>query len=508
MNLINDSLTEEQMKNKKIMKIIIIIIIVLAVLSAALFAGIAYLTTTKLKLSIDGKSLNPTSTMFSISENGDVYVAIKEFAELIGYTSYNGEYKLISEEDNAKCYIKSTNEIASFTLGLNKIYKTKPGVTNNFEYYTINNVVKSINGKLYAPMDAMILATNSQISYNAENNQITVYTLPYLATYYNSKFAVEGKYTGLSADFDNQKAILYNMFVVEKVETVATSNKEESKSVGVISATGEDIIGSKYKEIKFLENTKEFFVTTQEGNVGIILPSGKFKIVPSYESLELLDKDYKLYLATKNGKKGVIDDNGKIVLYIENDDIGIDPTKFTNDEIANKYLLFDNCIPVLKNDKWGMYDKAGNLLLPIEYSGFGYIGSTLKEKTANKVLIVPEYELIVVQKTFVTKTINQSTKKEEETSTEKYGLVTSQGKIVLDFILDEVYSITESGKTKYYLTYNNNTILLDDLMNAQKQQETNTNNQNTTNNTINQTINNTIQTNTQANNTNTVNNNI
>ena len=83
-----------------------------------------------------------------------------------------------------------------------------------------------------------------------------------------------------------------------------------------------------------------------------------------------------------------------------------------------------------------------------------------------------------------------------------------QGKIVLDFILDEVYSITESGKTKYYLTYNNNTILLDDLMNAQKQQETNTNNQNTTNNTINQTINNTIQTNTQANNTNTVNNNI
>ena len=458
MEIIGKTMMEEEKKNKRLMKIIIIVIVLLAIILLALFGAIAYLSSTKLKFVVNGQATKVPDGMFIIEEDGNVYISIKQFAELVGYETFNGEYKLISEEDPTKCYIRSQNEIASFTLELDKIYKTKPGVTNNFEYYSISKPVKNVNGILYAPMDAMVLATNSQITYTKENNQITVFTLPYLVTYYNSKLQTEGKYLGLSENFDNQKAILYNMFVVQK----------EDGTMGVISGTGEDIIGTKYIDINFLENTKEFFVTTEEKTVGIILPTGKFKIVPSYQELKLMDKESKLYLAKKNDKYGVIDDNGKIIIYLEYDKIGIEPSDFKSDDITNEYILLDTCIPVKKSDKWGLYGKNGNMILPVEYEGLGFEGTT-KDKGTNKVLIIPDYDAIVVKKD------------------KMYGLVDTKGKELIPCILEEIYSITEAGQNNYYITYQGNKINLQDLVPRESsnntQQNSNTNTTNTTNTT-------------------------
>ena len=37
----------------------------------------------------------------------------------------------------------------------------------------------------------------------------------------------------------------------------------------------------------------------------------------------------------------------------------------------NIYLLYGTCIPVKLNNKWGIIDKDGNKIVPIEYDGFG-----------------------------------------------------------------------------------------------------------------------------------------
>ena len=65
-----------------------------------------------------------------------------------------------------------------------------------------------------------------------------------------------------------------------------------------------------------------------------------------------------IYEAQREGKYGIIDVKGNIKLYIENDAIGLDISKFEKNDIRNKYLLVDNLIPVKKNDLWGLVDKT------------------------------------------------------------------------------------------------------------------------------------------------------
>ena len=52
----------------------------------------------------------------------------------------------------------------------------------------------------------------------------------------------------------------------------------------------------------------------------------------------------------------------------------------------HSYLLYDNAIPVKQNGQWGLYDIKGNLILPIEYDGFGCIAGTSSDKTLNNIL--------------------------------------------------------------------------------------------------------------------------
>ena len=69
-----------------------------------------------LKLNIDGKETSFASDMFII-EDGKLYIAIKDFGQLMGYTPYNGDYKNRRySETTTECYISTTDEIASYSL--------------------------------------------------------------------------------------------------------------------------------------------------------------------------------------------------------------------------------------------------------------------------------------------------------------------------------------------------------------------------------------------------------
>ena len=471
--------TEEQLKAKKWMKIIAVILVLLLIACIALIGLAYYIQETELKITIDGASQKQMKELF-VFEGDTVYIPIRDFATYVGYSSYSGDYKQYAE-DTTKCYVESTHEIASFTLNSNKIYKTDG--SNDYEYYEIDKPVKMINGKLYTTIEGAKIAFNIAFSYDKGKNNMTIYTLPYLVKHYTAKFP-NSAIADDKANFNNQKALLYDMLVV----------KNSDNHYGVNSLKGTEIIGTKYASIEFIESSKEFIVTTDENKMGIMSYDATTKIRPEYDNIKQIDKDAGLYLVTNSNKQGIVDGNGNIVLYLEYDQIGIDSAKFTANNIKNQYLLYDTCIPVKRANLWGLYDKNGKEILPIQYDALGCsVGSgNSGDKTANNILLIPDYEAIVVR------------------NGEFYGVVNVNGKELLPSVLKSVYSITTSGEETYYMIYNEQVInvisYLDKYIKKQENENNNTQT-NTTTDTETNTTTNTITNTSTINNTNTIMNN-
>lgn len=458
MDLLTNEPKIENEKNKKIMKIILIMVVILVVISIALMCLIMYLKSTALKVTIDGQAKTLAEGFF-VFEDNTIYVPIKEFAKNVaGYEVQNGEYQKNTEDKN-KCYIESINEVAMFSLGSNVIYKTKPN-EKNYESFTIEHPVKNINNQLYISEEGISIACNVKFKYLQQNNQITIQTLPKLVTAYTQSVTDKKYgYTGISEDFSSQKAILQDLIVV-------VQEKENAKKYGVINTQGEVEIGTKYDNITFIESTKEFLVTNNN-KVGVLSANGDVKISLDNDELQLLDNDLRLYLATINGKKGVLDEYGKIVLHKEYDEIGVDTTLFPSNNIENRFILFNNAIPVKKDGKYGLYNIKGEEILPLNYSGFGYVQSTTKEKSVNNLLIIPEYEGIVLSIEY----------EEGKEKNRKYGIVNSLGEEMVPFGLEEIYSRTSQGKEEYWVVYQGNELSLNDI---KFKPTSTTNNQNTT----------------------------
>lgn len=442
MEIIGTNMEEKQRKSKTIMKIIIILIVLLLIVSIGLFVAIYYLKGQQFKFYTDGKLIsnaNISNDLF-VYEDDVIYVSIKDIADIIGYKYYNGGYKQYTE-DTTKCYLECTNEVVTFEKDSNKIYKTPNGELD-YTYYTIDEPIKRINGKLYITSKGLQTACNLQMAYNGETNKMIIYTLPYLTNYYITMYSN----AALDNNFNNQKALLYGLLVVQNVENTNKSTNSKEIRYGINTLDNKEIVGMKYTNIDFIEGTQEFIVKTTENKVGIITSEGDTRINPQYDALKQIDKDLNLYLATNNGKSGVIEKNGKILIYLEYEQIGIDTTQFPTNDIKNKYILFDNAIPVKQNDKWGLYDIRGNVILPIEFISLGCVSRTSSDKTLNNILIIPEIEGIVVCKQYEI----------DNRKAQYYGIFSSTGKELVPVALETVYSITVSGQEEYTMINNGN----------------------------------------------------
>lgn len=456
MNLIDESFEPKSVdKSKKMTRIILIIMLILVVAIIAIGISIVYIQDSTLKLSINGATNEKVKEMMVVENDGTVYFPIKEIASYLGYESFNGEYADKSEEAS-KCYVQSEDEIANFTLNSNKIYKLTISDNNaNYNYYYSSKPVKAINGKLYATSDALESAFNMSFTYNADKKRAYIYTMPYLIDTYTSRVLDYG-YEKISDNFTNKKTILNNMLVV---------TKNQDKTYAVIDTKGNVIIEPKYDNIEYLPNSGDFLVQSNN-KVGIISSKKETKVQILYDSLELIDSDTGLYLAKRDNKCGVIDSKGNIKIYIEYDQIGVDNTKFEQNNIKNKYLLDNGMIPAQKGNKWGAFDKNGNEMLAFDYDSFGYIASSNKD--AINLLLIPNYNILVACKN------------------KKYSLVNSSGEVVVQPIIDDVYMTISSGKKYYYMNVNNQIINIEEWLDSvgvkQKNgQSTNNSNTNTVN---------------------------
>ena len=483
MNLIEESFQEKEEKKKKrttgiILGAIILVVIIIISIVAYLF----YIQSTTMRLLLDGQS-NEKLKQIIVFENGKMYAPIKEIATYLGYNSYNGEYTQRSE-DQSKCYVQNDNEVANFSLGSNTIYKLDLTADNdNYENVYVDDPVIAKNGVLYATSEAIEKAFNVSFQYNQDSNRIYIYTMPYLIQTYSSRVLDYG-YTAISDVFANQKAVLQDMLVV-------TSGKNKDV-YAVIDVNGNTILEAKYDNITYLPETGDFKVEA-DGKVGILGSKGDTKVQIMYDSIELMDSDAGLYVASNEGKYGAIDLRGNVKIYIENDEIGMDISPFSQNNIKNKYILAGNLIPVRKGDLWGLYDLNGNQVVDFTYDSFGYIARSNKD--ALNLLVIPDYEVLIACKD------------------EKYTLINSVGQeLFYGPVADDIYMTISGGQTHYYITANNQTMDAEqylDNIGVRKQSDggtvntnttTNNNSSNNTSNTSNSTNNNTQNTQTNGNN--------
>lgn len=425
MNIIEEGFQNKEEKKKKTsMTIILVAIILVFCMIIGIISYMTYLKNSELKVFLNGQVNAKVKNLLVIEDNGTVYVPIKEIASYLGYESYNGEYGNKSEE-LSKCYVESESEIANFSLGSNKIYKldlTKE--SENYWYMYSKDPIKAINGGLYATSEAAEKAFDISFDYDKDKNRIYIYTTPYLVQTYSSKVLDFG-YKELSDKYVNQTTITQEDFLVVK---------SEKGKYGVVTTKGEAVLEVKYDDIEYLPTTGDFLVKSNE-KYGIVSKTKETKVQLIYDSIELMDSDSQLYVVSKDKKYGVIDFNGKTKIYIENDEIGIDSSKFSQNDIRNNYILADNLIPVRKDKTWALYNKNGNQVVDFKYDSFGYIASNNKD--AINLLVIPDYNVLVACKD------------------KKYTLLNSSGEELFAPVADDIYMNINGGQKYYYIMVNN-----------------------------------------------------
>lgn len=369
MNLIDNEEKKSKEQSTKLLKIIIIAIVVLVLILVAVLSYSMYLQSKQFKFLINDRNTSMPSNLF-VFEDGEVYVSIKDMANLLGYEYNNGEYKKYNEDTN-QCYVgdKVTGadgyEVAGFEANSEKVYKVLREY-DEYEYYTLNTKVKSINGKLYTTSEGIELGFNTKFIYSQEKNQIAVYTLDDIVSKYASSLN-NTVITSETMSFSNKKALKYGLILIQNSSGLYGVQKTD---------TGASALGTKYKELRFMESTQDFIVTTPENKQGIISTKGGVDIEPQYDEIKQLDIDYNLYIIKIGEKYGVINRSkgARYVIYPQYDAIGIDLATFENDDIANPYILFDNCIPVKqvsenKVEKWTIFDKDGKNITNSSFDG-------------------------------------------------------------------------------------------------------------------------------------------
>lgn len=425
---------ENQKKKSKTPVILLITIISLIFFTGLIMFMIFYINSQILTINLDGVKNAELAQILDIKETEQgkvVYVPIRKIAKYLGYEDYSGDYQNKSE-DQTKCYVKTEDEVAIFTLGSNKIVKTRGN--SDYEYVELDSPIFEQGGELYTTIIGTEKAFNVEISYDANQNSINIYTMDFLVTTLAQKFNIN-KY---SEEFCDKKAIFENMLVVQS---------ESTKQYGVLNLeTNKYILECKYDFIQYLPYTQDFLVKSN-GKFGILSKDSKIKVKIAYDSIEVLDNEKALYLVKEDNLYGVISTDGKTIINSNYQQIGIDDKNYAQNGIESKYILLDTLIPVKRDNLWGFFDIKGKQITELKYSGVGC--STSRITNTYPVVVIPSHKIIVIEQNKLYNFI---------------GLAGNER--IRTFVIDSVYLKKDAatGENSYYITYNGNTKNIDDVL--------------------------------------------
>lgn len=450
MNLYDEEeVARKRVRDKKLKRTLIISIVGLVVLSIALIAIIAYRSYNPNKITtyIDGKKIENFDSIldFETDENGktQIYVPIRDVCSYFGYKSYNGEYNIASEDED-KCYvIKEDYEVANFALDSKTIYKLDlQNKTGEYNYFYTDKTVFKSNGKLYTSVDGIEQGYNISFSYDEKKKIINIRTMDSVIEEYNQNYFENntlGNYGKVEIDenFQNWKAIFDGMLVIK-----TENNKYGVLDISKLSLKKSDngtyqitdfgfALEPKYDDIEYVQYSSDFLVESN-GKKGIISKNGATKVTTSYDELTLMDRDTNLYKTRKDNLYGVIDSNENVIVYPENEQIGLDISGFAQNGIKSGYIVLDELIPVRKDDKWGFYTIKGKQVTDFKYDEIGYKMGNSNNRYS--LLEVTNYGVIVVGEG------------------NKYTFMDVKGDdTILPLVFDQIYIQISSGKTYYVM---------------------------------------------------------
>lgn len=494
MNLYNENNDEFESSNKKNRKRVLTSIIIctgLVVFLIVLMVLLAFMDSSKLKLYIDGKNYAISSTIFQYDDEGNVTaVAIKDLSELLGFEFLNGNYGEYTE-DKDSCYILNKYEAVSFDTKSNYLRKylfdeayietvydkeKKNSNSNNsnkeqtsgyksLEMYNLGNIVRSINGILYVPIESVEICFDIMMSY--KDKRINIYTLDNLESYYNKQVQKNG-YEGVSTRFINKRAMVEGKIVAYGANQYAVLNAN--------TASMDEIIGRKYVDMQYIQSTKEYIVKVND-NMGLVSAEGETRIAPTekYTSLEIYDNLNQLYIVCQDEKYGIIKGTGQTIVPVEFDKIGLDDFK---DE-ENVRVLYGTLIPVAKNVnvssqnangsttssntnnsnnnnnaptyKWGFYNINGDKSRDLIFDQIGYKKQNTDSDEIKNTIIIPidylGYDGIIIYQ-----------------EGRGYGIIDKYGNDKVATVLAKIYKQKSSGEINYYAVFDGKVRVLRELL--------------------------------------------
>ena len=294
------------------------------------------------------------------TEDGKQYISIKAMCSELGYNYFNGEYNEV-EESKDRGYFNNDNRIVQFYANSNKIFKTYDNGENKYEYYDLENNIIQYNEGLYICLEDVNIGFNLLQSYNEINNKTEIQTPEnWLAV---NKESIETLGYKIPEPFDNFEAIAYGYIIVKN-----------NDKYGVLNLSGEEIIGTKYNDMSFIEYTKQFIVSNSSDKYGIINDIGTPEIKLQYDDIKILNYDPLLYQVESQKKYGVIKKDGSLLSEINYDSIGYPEKKSENIIYTLIIPALDESIPesivVCENGLYGLIDiNNGKTLIPCSLKG-------------------------------------------------------------------------------------------------------------------------------------------
>lgn len=341
----NNKKKNEKTKTQKMVLVLLIISIILSIV-----VGIAKVILSMQKetqpytISIDGENIDLTDLQLKKSENGVEYISLKAICNKLGYSYYNGEFR-ITEEDKSRGYIYNGTDIIQFFADSKEIYKTSETSNEDYQYYNLYNNVLIFEENLYIAVNDLDVALNLILTYSESNNK-TIITTPENWISQNLE-GLKSQGITISNTSENIKALSYGYVIISK-----------DNRYGVIGLDGKEVIGNKYSSITFVEYTGEFITSNTNNQFGIITYNGEAKINLQYDSLEILNYNPLLYKVKKLQKYGILKEDGTVVNDIIYDSIGYPNNK---EKEINYTLIIPNInenipesIVVCSNNKYGL----------------------------------------------------------------------------------------------------------------------------------------------------------
>lgn len=407
--------------------------------------------------------------------DGKVYYNIETLTKLTGYKYNNGAYGEEIDETKDKCYIDNGGEYVTYLLDSNEITKnikivkqyteelkipyekisnTTLSNTSSAELdkesFTLEQPVIQFEDFLYASKEAITKGWNMRILDN-QGTIVDIQTLEDLVNGYSNSLSQSG-YT-LTPNFKNQRALSDGYAVVGK-----------DKEYGVVDLeTGKEVISLKYDSVEYVQSIGEFIVSSNS-NYGMQKPGSQTPTIKlEYESIELLNAEKKLYIVGKNGKYGVINSEGNEVIPTEYDQIGLTSVSaYKSQGEKDKYVINGECIPVMRNGNYGLYSIDGTLLASTRFSAIGCENPNeiIKNTSAMPTLTIPLSDK-VTGIVFAMK---------NAAGTTVYGIITTNGTVVLNAYYTAIYYMQRNGNITYYFNKpaNNELLTLKELLSTRE----------------------------------------